>query len=290
MLIGAILMTVYNRKNKTLRCLDSLFHAINGDEDYSVEIYLTDDGSTDGTSEAIKERFPSVNILFGNGNLYWCRGMISAWEFASKAKDYDFYIWLNDDTFLFNHSISTLINSSVSKNHSAIIGGAFRSEFKNEPTYGGIANNRFVVPNGNLQEIDLLNGNLVLVPKIVYEKIGMLDYSYHHGLGDHDYGLLAKKAGFKLFLTPIYIGYCERHDNKCPKCYDKSFSLIERFRFLYSPNGPNPLVNSLFFLRHRSMFETIDFFLTSNIVTAFPNLLGIKNRLKKIFYNCLDKY
>ena len=280
----AVLITVFNRKEKTIKCLESLYISIDKVKDYTFDIYLTDDKSTDGTADAVRIKFPMVNVLSGNSNLFWCRGMIYAWEYASKVKDYDFYIWLNDDVLLFENSISTLISSSVLTNRSTIIGGAFRSEFKDEPTYGGIVDDRILIPNGKLQKFDLLNGNLALIPQIIYKKIGMLDPFYHHGVGDHDYGLRAKKAGFELYLTPEYVGYCERHDTESLKCYNRNYSLIDRFKFLYSPSGPNPLVNWKFFWRHYSIQATADFLFTTNVVTAFPFLLGIKSRLHKLLF------
>lgn len=274
----AVLTTVFNRKEKTIRCLESLFRSIEKVKDCTFDIYLTDDKSTDGTPDAITEKFPSINILPGTGDLYWNRGMILAWEHASRIKNYDFFIWLNDDSILFEDSISSLINSSQLTNRSAIISGAFKSEFENTPTYGGIVDDCFLVPNGKLQEFDLLNGNLVIIPQLIYKKIGNLDSVFHHGMGDHDYGLRAKKSGFKLYLSPDYVGYCERHDIKKLKCYDNSYSIVKRLKFLNSPLGPNPNVNYKFFWRHSSILKTINFLFTTYLITAFPFLLGIKSR------------
>lgn len=279
----AVLVTVYNRKETTLRCLESLYNSIGNIENHSFDIYLTDDKSYDGTSEAVRQKFPQVNILFGNGNLFWCRGMNQAWKKASTIMNYDFYLWLNDDGILFKSSISILINSAISTNFSAIIGGAFRSKSGNTPTYGGLVNDSFISPNGKLQEFNLLNGNLVLVPRIIYEKIGTLDSHFHHGMGDHDYGLRAKKAGFKLYLTPEYVGYCERHDSAKLKCFDNNYSIINRFQFLYSPPGPNPLVNCKYYLKHYSLLKTANFLFIANLLTAFPFLYGIKSRCIKWF-------
>ena len=68
----AILMTCHNRRETTLRCLRGL--------PSDVEVYLVDDGSTDGTDEAVKATFPKVNVIRGTGNLYWAKGMELAWK------------------------------------------------------------------------------------------------------------------------------------------------------------------------------------------------------------------
>lgn len=268
----AILITVFNRKETTLKCLDFLTKSINEVQNYTFDIYLTDDNCTDGTSQAIKDKFKSVKILTSGGELYWCRGMLLAWNYASRIKNYDFYLWLNDDVILFENAINSLITSSELVNSPAIISGAFRSQFNNVMTYGGMINDRFIIPNGKLQEFDFLNGNLVLIPKIVYENIGMLDGAYHHGMADFDYGLRAKKKGFKLFLTSDYVGYCERHDPIILKCYDSKYPIISRFKFLYAPNGLNPFVNYRFYLKHYSVLKAVYFIIATNLATAFPFL------------------
>ena len=62
----AALLTCFNRKDKTITCLNSVLNIIP-----TCHVYLVDDASTDGTSEAIKQNFPQVNIIQGNGNLFW---------------------------------------------------------------------------------------------------------------------------------------------------------------------------------------------------------------------------
>ena len=43
------------------------------------------------------ERHPDVRLLRGNGQLYWNGGMRRAFGEAMAA-DYDYYLWMNDDT------------------------------------------------------------------------------------------------------------------------------------------------------------------------------------------------
>ena len=64
-----------------------------------LNVYLVDDGSTDGTSEAVKKNFPQVNIIKGDGTLFWNGGMRVAFSKAMES-EHDYYLWLNDDTIL----------------------------------------------------------------------------------------------------------------------------------------------------------------------------------------------
>ena len=88
----AILLTVHNRKEKTYKCLNSVYKNIGKITEYDFDVYLTDDGSTDGTYTMVKENFSKVKVIKGNGNLFWCRGMYVAWKEACNTKDYDYYI------------------------------------------------------------------------------------------------------------------------------------------------------------------------------------------------------
>ena len=85
----AVLLTCFNRKATTLRCLEQLNKQ---NITASMDVFLCDDGSTDGTSDAIKKLFPQVYIIRGSGNLFWNRGMLTAWRKACETKDYDAYI------------------------------------------------------------------------------------------------------------------------------------------------------------------------------------------------------
>ena len=77
----AILMTCHNRRETTLRCLESLaLEKRVGVGQWKIDVFLVDDGSTDGTDEAVKATFPKVNVIRGTGNLYWAKGMELAWK------------------------------------------------------------------------------------------------------------------------------------------------------------------------------------------------------------------
>src|SRR5690606_34720740 len=114
----AVLLTCHNRKSKTLKALNSLKrtreavnqNAVNSKID--IVIYLTDDGSTDGTSDAVQESFPETIILQGDGNLFWANGMIKSWSEAIKD-NFDFFLLLNDDTELFENSLEVLLSTHL---------------------------------------------------------------------------------------------------------------------------------------------------------------------------------
>lgn len=187
----AVLLTVFNRKEKTLECLKRLYTQLSLDK-YQVEVYLTNDGCTDGTPEAIASQYPKVHMINGNGNLFWNRGMYTAWQEAAK-KNYDFYLWLNDDTFIFPNTLKKLLDYSNEAENNAVIVSAICSSDKKKTTYGGYDINGILSPNGSLQDCVTFVGNCVLIPKTIFHAVGNLDWKYRHAIGDLDYGYRVKK-------------------------------------------------------------------------------------------------
>src|SRR3954466_15183881 len=84
------LITCHNRREKTVACLEALYK--NSLPTALLTVVLVDDGSTDGTSEAVAEQFPDVIIHRGDGSLFWNKGMHIAHTIAEKL-DPDFYLW-----------------------------------------------------------------------------------------------------------------------------------------------------------------------------------------------------
>lgn len=269
----AILLTVYNRKEKTLLCLRNLFEQFLP-EGYVMDVYLTDDGCTDGTPKVVAEQFPQVNIIKGDGNLFWNRGMYIAWEAACKKMDYDFYLWLNDDTFLMQGCLSEMIGNSNECADKAIIVATMRSKDDERPTYGGHAmkGKGIVVPDGTLQECATMNGNCVLVPREVYKVCGNLDWAFRHAIGDLDYGYRARKAGFKVYASKKYLGICEKNPH-LPKWARTDVSLRERIKNLYSPLGyAEPLPFFHYECRNFGAVTAIKHFLSIHLRVLFPGL------------------
>lgn len=267
----AILLTCFNRKKKTLRCLSQLYNSI--PKHIDVVIFLVDDGSTDGTSEAVSHSFPSINIIQGTGDLYWNRGMHLAWEKASADKCFNYYLLLNDDSFLYEFALGELIDCAKKKRDHAIICGAFKSSINDDFTYGGRdKNGNPVVPNGNLQRCFSINGNCLLVPHKVFEKIGNLDPIFPHAIGDFDYGQRAMASGFDLITTRDYIGTCESNDQLPKWCYPQ-VPLKERFKALYSPLGnSHPKYYFIYIHRHFGLYLAIKHFLSIHLRLCIPQL------------------
>jgi GT2 family glycosyltransferase len=238
----AVLLTCHNRREKTITCIKALFNSILPEE-CVLDIFLVDDGSTDGTTEAVKDTFPIVNIIKGSGSLFWNQGMRLAWKTAAQKREYDFYLWLNDDTILTEFALIELLECyneafKTDKRPAIIVGECQSYQNSNEFSYGGRTDNGPVIPNGKLLPCKYINGNVVLVPKTIYNKLGNLSSDYSHGMGDFDYGLRANQKGFISYTTKKYIATCPPNPG-IPEWCNPSVPLSKRFNSLYSPKGLN---------------------------------------------------
>lgn len=266
----AVLITVFNRKDKTLECLQRLYYQLPV-TNYQVDVYLTNDGCTDGTPEAIQHQFPQVHIINGNGNLYWNRGMYTAWQKAAK-KDYDFYLWLNDDTYVYPNMLYTLLQATKEKEDKAIIVGVTQNTNQNKTTYGGrLINGKIPKPNGNLIPIHHFNGNIVLIPRYVFLRLGNLDFYYTHSKGDFDYGLRANKAGIKMFQVGCYIGICDQHESLDKWC-NPNIPFKQRWKILHRPNGMPPKETYHFEKKHCNIIKAVLHYITIYIRCFFPKI------------------
>ncbi len=270
----ATLITCHNRKDKTLACLEALFNS-SLLEGYSLEVFLVDDGSTDGTASVVKENYPQVNIIMGNGNLFWTRGMHKAWQTALQNKDYDYYYWLNDDTYIFKNNLTQMLSAADATEHKAIIVAASCSELSGELTYSGfLATGELIAPTDTLRQAHNFHGNCVLIPKYVYQQVGTIDPLFHHAIGDMDYGLRAAQKDIKSLIAPGFLAYCEAHDSLPQWCL-AAVPLSKRIRSLYSPLGNNqPYYYSRFVLRHYGLLITFKCLISMHVRLFFPTLWG----------------
>lgn len=270
----AILLTCHNRREKTKHCLKSIFAATFRD-DFKIDIFLVDDGSTDNTTEMVIENYPEVHVINGTGSLFWNQGMRLAWQTAINVHDYDFYIWLNDDTLIKKHGFLEIFECFYEtrlkdKKDAIIVGGCHISEGRYEFSYGGRNDHGPVIPDSTIKRCKYINGNIVLVPQSIYNEIGILSDDYTHAMGDFDYGLRAIEAGYHCYTTRIYVGECEKNE-RIPNWSNPEFPLIQRWKSLHSPTGLNIKEYKLFRRRFWGAKWSI-YILSAYFKTLFPSL------------------
>lgn len=239
----AILLTCYNRLHKTIQCLNSIVTQQTA-PGLSTTVYLVDDGSPDQTGDIVKNHFPSVEVIKGNGQLFWVGGMRKAWETALQ-KNYDAYLLLNDDVELEQNAVQKLADlytadCKLSKIPGIYIGSTF-DKTTGIISYGGRRlTNRLtgetVLADPDQNEpvpCDLAHANILLVSQQVVQSIGILSGRFTQRLADYDYTLTAGKKGFQLVIAPGYYGNCT--DDHGVNWLPQSASLKQRISYLKDP-------------------------------------------------------
>jgi GT2 family glycosyltransferase len=245
-------LTAYNRRGKTLTALRAFF---NQREDLYLSAVLMDDGSTDGTAEAVQAAFHEVVVMKGNGAMFWNRGMALAFiEACSRGADY--YLWLNDDTILYPDALSDLLEdaSSIRNPRGCIIVGSSRDPESGVCTYGGVRSiskwhaGKFarIQPCAELQSCDAMNGNVVLISADAAQTTGEIDPYFSHSLGDYDYGLRAVRNGVSVMIGSGFHGECPR--NPFGSIWYESRTMRERYERVNSPKGL-PMKEWAYFLK-----------------------------------------
>lgn len=253
----ATILTCFNRKAKTVRCLTELFrvldayNATHNERNMELSVYLTDDASSDGTAEAARDVCGGIDfhLCQGDGNCFWAGGMRLAWREALKRhEEWDFYLLLNDDTTVMDNVFEQLMECheyALSKFGKAGVYSGCTCDENNTGivTYSGdVMNPRTkgwnrLFPNGNPQIVDMTNANILLVDKSVVDEIGIFDDGYIHGVADQDFGMTARRAGFPVLITPNVCGYCEYdHVTEQDVCKNlMKMSLKERRMYVCHP-------------------------------------------------------
>jgi len=227
-----VIIPVYNRKNITLKCLENLNLCGDLNRYY---IVVVDDGSTDGTTEAIHNLYPEVIVLNGDGNLWWTGAIKKGMEYAYE-QGAEFFVWLNDDCYPQQDTINKLLN--ICKHEPKIIAGGQSLEPDTFiPSYGGITGKNRIIPVNALPnsvlECDGLCGNIVCINKSVVQAIGYPQAQlFPQYYGDVTYTHIAKQKGYKLLIVGDAVAFCKNdHEHTSWMTTSRSFIDIWYERF-----------------------------------------------------------
>ena len=252
----AVIIPVHNRRETTLNCLRQL-QEIRTD-DACMDIVIVDDGSTDGTAEAVMDLYPDAIILSGDGSLWWTGAINVGVRFALE-KGYNKVLIMNDDLELDGDFLKHLLDVA-SQNPDALVSSVTvtRVDAEREEilTAGfkrvGILEDICMLHAGELYKGDLekvircdfLTGASLLVPVNVFMKIGLFDdRNFPHNWGDFEFTLRASLNGYPCLVASRSKVYTEYNLNY-PSWYFFSstrraylLNLFNSTKFLYGFRG-----------------------------------------------------
>jgi len=221
-----IVTPVHNRRETTLQCLRSLARI--DKTNLEVHVLVVDDGSSDGTSEAIAKNFPDVQIVKGDGTLFYCGGTNRGIQ-AALERNPDFILTINDDAVFHEQFLQRLVKAAEANPHS-IVGAllllwnephkVFQVGFKWKTLAGGWLQPKNMTAfdfSETAFEVEGMAGNCVLFPIQAVRECGLMDAEkFPHNWADIQYVVRMKKMGWRLLVEPKSYVWCEPNTNPKP--------------------------------------------------------------------------
>ncbi|MFA6924563.1 MAG: glycosyltransferase family 2 protein [Bacteroidales bacterium] len=207
-----VVVPVYNRKNY----LNKFLLSFQKQTFKNYKIIVVDDGSNDGTDLMINTNFPEVILLKGDGNLWWTGAINKGIKYClDNFQNIDYFLIINDDLEVYENYLQTLVEA-ILQNPKTLIGSvAVDIEQPDVIIYGGSLNNALTAkgislnkgkklssfPKNTTFNVSTLTGRGVLIPKIVFDEIGLYDDKHFKQCGDTELPARAKNKGYKLLVS-----------------------------------------------------------------------------------------
>jgi GT2 family glycosyltransferase len=196
----------WNGKEDTLECLGSL----SSQQGVALSTVVVDNGSTDDSVSAIRERFPELRIIENQRNLGYSEGNNVGIRYALEERA-EYILVINNDTVLDKSCLARLVVDL--QDHSSAAAAAPKSLLYDRPDCIYFAGGR-IDSEGNTDHIgggqpdgplygesldtQWLTGCAILFRASALESIGLFDPDYYLLCEDVDWSLRARRAGYSL--------------------------------------------------------------------------------------------
>lgn len=205
----SIILVNYNGDEDTIACVDSLQEV-----DYdNYEVVVVDNASKN--QNTIRSKLPAdIVFIKSDKNLGFSGGNNLGIDYAMRHNA-DYVILLNNDTIVDKSFIKNLVESAKKHTNAGIFTGKilYYSEPDRVWYAGGYMNlNKARIHHCHIRERDTFDdyerevsfatGCLVMIPKTVIEKIGVLNDTFFMYSEDAEYCARVQKSGYKIWYVP----------------------------------------------------------------------------------------
>lgn len=223
----SIIIVSYNTREKLQKCLQSVFASRTN---YTFEVRVVDNASSDGSAEITKKDFPQAKLIENKENLGYAKANnIAIREILGEGEGSKYILLLNSDVevspdtfdkmlkFMDNDSTVGIAGCKVVKPDGKL-DPACRRSFP-DPTnalyrLSGLSllfskSERFAkynlsyLPENETLAVDSVMGAFLLARRSVVQEIGLLDEDFFMYGEDLDWCWRAKAAGFKVTYVPV---------------------------------------------------------------------------------------
>ena len=206
-----VVVLTWNRREETLECLRSLARITEPE----VRVILVDNGSSDGTAEAVREEFPGIELIETGENLGYTGGNNVG---IRRALDLgaEYVLILNNDTIVAPGFVRELL--AVASRSERIGFVSPKIYFMDPPDRIWFAGARYWAWCGygrmvgyrekdrgqydQVREIDRPCGCAMLVSRAVCREAGLLDPGLFLYVDEVEWALRARRLGFRSYIAP----------------------------------------------------------------------------------------
>ena len=195
--------------------LDDCLRSIVAMDYPNFEVIMVDNGSTDGSVEFVRDRFPKMHVVETGKNLGYARGFNAGLEYAAQRGAEHFLI-MNNDTVIDPGALSALVETAQNYPRAGFVTG--KVYFYDQPdTLQTVGKKEDRIRwNGDhigwvekdmgqyerVEERIFLDDVMTLVPRRLYDEVGGYDPQFFLQAEEFDWQARAKKRGWKFYYTP----------------------------------------------------------------------------------------
>lgn len=252
----SIVIVNWNTRELLLRCLADLGPALPG---LSHEVWCVDNGSQDGSVEAVQSRFPQVHIITNSENLGYARAVNQALAKATGR----YILLLNTDASPHRDALHHLLSFLEGHPEAAAAGGQLlnvdgsrQNSIANFPSLATELLNKFLLrlvfprrfPGKRRDypapiEVESLVGACLLVRAEAIARIGPLDEAFFFFLEETDWCYRMRQVGYKVYYVPhAKITHLQGASARGLEAEAKIEYHRARMRFFQKHRGPLPTI------------------------------------------------
>ena len=240
----SIIILNWNGLKDTLECLESVKKI-----DYpDFEVIVVDNGSTDGSAQFIRQRFPDVRFIQNSENLGYAEGNNVGIRYA-LGHGAEFVLVLNNDTIVDKNILLAFVKGAADYPDAGVFGAKiYNFDDPNRIWHaGGILDQKTaemyqngfgVLDDGTFYitavEIDYACGCSLFFRREVAEKIGLFDPDFFLYYEDTDLCFRARRAGFKVMYIPAAKLWHKVSASFRPTPSPSSYYYLTRNRLLFA--------------------------------------------------------
>ena len=209
----SVVVVTYNALPWLERCLESV---------RGVETVIVDHGSTDGTLELVRERFPELQLVEEEN-----RGLAFGWNTGIARTSGRYVLLMNSDAWLDDGALDALVGCAGEHPDAAVVGprlrypdGRLQRSVRGYPTLWRLATEFFFLrrlaprsrtlnafygagfDHASVRDAEVLMGAVWLVRRAAIDEVGPADDTFFLFSEETDWAYRFTRAGWKLLFCP----------------------------------------------------------------------------------------